>query len=266
MSTDLEALKAAAIEAVNPVGWADMESEPGFPERRARLIELLAEHPNLARIQVDSLGFTLLHRAAWGLNPQLGDILLAAGADIDARANDLSTPLTLALSGGCGKGRLALTLAERTKLPLTLRMAAGLGLDESIPDFFENGHLRPAAVDQQASYYDHPKRDWDLTRDKNEILAEALTYAARNDQLSTVNLLLDLGAPIDGEPYYGTALHWAAFFGKVSAVRLLVRRGADVNRNDCKIGGDPRGWANVFGQGQALRDIEDALHPPTHSA
>src|SRR5689334_10119171 len=103
MSIDLEALKTAAIEAVNPVGWADMESEPGFPERRARLLELLDEPPELARMLVGSLAFTLLHRAAWGLNPPPGDILLAAGADVDARANDLSTPLTLSLSCGCAK-------------------------------------------------------------------------------------------------------------------------------------------------------------------
>jgi hypothetical protein len=32
------------------------------------------------------------------------------------------------------------------------------------------------------------------------------------------------GAPVDGEPYYVTALHWAAFFGKQNAVEVLVQR------------------------------------------
>jgi ankyrin repeat protein len=99
-------------------------------------------------------------------------------------------------------------------------------------------------------------------RDREAILAEALTYAARNDQLSTITLLLDLGAPIDGEPYYGTALHWAAFFGKRSAVALLVRRGSDVEKKDCRIGGTPAGWASVFSQGVALQALKDMLYPP----
>src|SRR5262245_12278161 len=262
LSTELEVLRTAAIEAVNPVGWADMESEPDFPVRRARLEELLRLHPMLPRMKVDSHGFTLLHRAAWGPNLQLADILIAAGADIDARANDRSTPLTMALSAGNGQGRVARTLAERTQVPLTLRMAAGLGLNDRIIQFLDGGILHPGAVDDQASYYDHPKRDWDLVRDRDEILAEALTYAARNDQLSTVALLLDLGAPIDGEPYYGTALHWAAFFGKRSAVALLVQRGADVEKQDCRIGGTPAGWATVFSSGESLQALRERLYAP----
>jgi ankyrin repeat protein len=262
VSAELDVLRTAAIEAVNPVGWADMESEPDFPARRARLEELLRLHPMLPRMKVDSHGFTLLHRAAWGPNPQLADMLIAAGADIDARANDLSTPLTMALAAGNGQGSLARMLAERTRVPLTLRMAAGLGLDDRVVQFIDGGILHSGAVDEQASYYDHPKREWDLIRDRDEILAEALTYAARNDQLSTIALLLDVGAPIDGEPYYGTALHWAAFFGKRNAVELLVQRGADVEKKDCRIGGPPAGWARVFHQGKDLQALMERLYPP----
>ena len=253
VSADIEALRTAAIAAVNPVGWADMESEPDFPARRARLAEMLRLHPLLPRMKVDSHGFTLLHRAAWGDNVQTADMLIAAGADIDARANDQSTPLTMALSCGCGQGSLARKLAERTQVPLTLRMAAGLGLDDRVAQFFDGGRLLPGAVDDQLTYYDHPKRDWDLVRDRDDILAEALTFAARNDQLSTIALLLVLGAPIDGEPYYGTALHWSAFFGKRNAVELLVQRGADVHKKDRSIGGPPAGWAGVFGEGGELQ-------------
>jgi ankyrin repeat protein len=262
VSAELEVLRIAAIEAVNPVGWADTESEPDFTARRARLEELLRLHPMLPRMKVDSHGFTLLHRAAWGHNPQLADMLIAAGADIDARANDLSTPLTMALSAGNGQGSLARMLAERTQVPLTLRMAAGLGLDDRVIQFIDRGILHPGAVDDQASYYDHPKREWDLIRDRDEILAEALTYAARNDQLSAVALLLDVGAPVDGEPYYGTALHWAAFFGKQNAVELLIQRGADVEKKDCRIGATPAGWATVFSSEEKLQALTERLYPP----
>lgn len=246
-TTETRALFESAIEAVNNIGWSEVETLPEFPARRARLEHLLRRHPELSRMQVDSLGFTLLHRAAWGNSLQLAEMLVEAGADIDARANDLSTPLTMALAAGYGKGSLAAMLAEQTKAPLTLRLAAGLGLESRIGEFFEaGGGLTPSSVDEQASYYDKPKRDWDIEKDRAEILAEALTYAARSDQLPAMQILLEKGAPIDGEPYYGTALHWSAFFGKLSAVRFLVETGADKNKEDREFGGIPAGWGYQF--------------------
>ena len=261
-TVETRALFQAAIEAVNNIGWAGVEALPEFPARRAKLENLLRRHPELSRMQVDSLGFTLLHRAAWGNSLQLAEMLIKAGADIDARSNDLSTPLTMALASGYGKGSLAALLAEETKVPLTLRLVAGLGLESRIGEFFDTGGgLIPSAVDDQASYYDKPKRDWDLEKDRADILAEALTYAARNDQLPVIRVLLELGAPIDGEPYYGTALHWAAFFGKLSAVRFLVGAGADKNREDKEIGGTPAGWGYQFGHKDVVAFLTEESEP-----
>lgn len=262
-TAEVRALFEDAIESVNSIGWADVESLPEFPARRAKLDDLLRAHPNLAHVPVDSLGFTLLHRAAWGNSSQLAKRLIQAGADIDARANDLSTPLTMAVAAGYGKGSLAAMLAEQTAVPLTLRLTAGLGFESRIGEFFDiNGRLTPSAVDDQASYYDKPKRDWDLDRDRGQILAEALTYAARNDQLAAMRILLEKGAPIDGEPYYGTALHWAAFFGKLSAVRFLVEAGADKHREDHQFGGTPAGWGYQFGHKDVVAFLTQEVERP----
>ncbi|HEX5322660.1 MAG TPA: ankyrin repeat domain-containing protein [Capsulimonadaceae bacterium] len=261
-TTEIRALIETAMECVNNVGWGQVEELTIFPERRVRLEGLLRAHPELAKIPVDSLGFTLLHRAAWGNSLQLAKILIDAGAGIDTRANDLSTPLTMALASGYGKGDLAALLAERTTVPLTLRLAAGLGLDAQIGEFFDSrGRLTANAIDDQASYYDKPRRDWNIARDRAEILTEALTYAARNDQLSTMQILLDLGAPIDGEPYYGAALHWAAFFGKLAAVHFLVEAGADKNKADCQIGGSPAGWGYQFGHKEIVAFLTENSEP-----
>jgi ankyrin repeat protein len=262
-TTELRALIEEAMECVNNVGWGQVEELPVFPARRARLENLLRAHPELAQMHVDSLGFTLLHRAAWGNTHQLGKMLIDAGAEVDARANDLSTPLTMSLASGYGKGPLAALLAERTKVPLTLRLAAGLGLDSQIPAFFDpSGQLTANAVDDQATYYDKPPRYWDLARHRDDILAEALTFAARNDQLSTMRLLLDLGAHVHGEPYWGTALHWAAFFGKLSAVKFLVEAGADKNRADNQNVGMPAGWGYQFGHSDVVAFLTEGDNPP----
>jgi ankyrin repeat protein len=43
--------------------------------------------------------------------------------------------------------------------------------------------------------------------------------------------------------FSGTPLHWAAWRGRVGAVRLLIALGADVNLRDSEFGSSPLGWA-----------------------
>ncbi len=58
-------------------------------------------------------------------------------------------------------------------------------------------------------------------------LMDAVTESRRED---VVELLLDLGAKIDAQDKLGkTALDWAAFYGSVNLVQLLLRRGAKPN-------------------------------------
>lgn len=67
--------------------------------------------------------------------------------------------------------------------------------------------------------------------------AICLMTAARKGRIKTVSFLLDMGADPNGVGYYGKAsahndlerpLHWAVAFGQHEIVRLLLRRGADV--------------------------------------
>jgi ankyrin repeat protein len=64
-----------------------------------------------------------------------------------------------------------------------------------------------------------------------EILAEALTYAARNGRIEAMGLLVERGANINAEPYNGTALHWAVARKQVEAAAWLIDQGADINRS-----------------------------------
>ncbi len=56
----------------------------------------------------------------------------------------------------------------------------------------------------------------------------ALNWAALNDRVDAIALLLELGAPLDAENYTGfSALHHAAEVGSLAAARALLAAGAD---------------------------------------
>jgi ankyrin repeat protein len=60
-----------------------------------------------------------------------------------------------------------------------------------------------------------------------------MIYAAGNGNAASVQALLDAG--IDAKVRYAndvTALMWAAAYGKLDSVKLLIARGADVDAKD----------------------------------
>jgi ankyrin repeat protein len=57
-----------------------------------------------------------------------------------------------------------------------------------------------------------------------------LAGAAKSGRVEALDVLVELGARVDAEPYRGTALAWAAFNGRTAAARRLLELGADPNR------------------------------------
>ena len=71
---------------------------------------------------------------------------------------------------------------------------------------------------------------WQPSDDRQEILDEALVWAAKSDRADVLGDLVELGADVDGDPYRGTALTWAAANGRLASIARLLELGADVDR------------------------------------
>ncbi|HET7567848.1 MAG TPA: ankyrin repeat domain-containing protein [Gaiellaceae bacterium] len=218
---------------------------------RERLVALLDEHPDLVRQRGtngndllgmagdhglvrlllergadpnrgNDYGWTKLHQAGYGNDTGLARIMLAAGGRLDLSARgDGGTPLVQALFWG--HREVARLLGEE---PRNLRVAAGLGRVELIEELWGT----PAAGAHREFYRPHggfPR--WQPSDDPQEVLDEALVWAAKADRVAAIDALVALGARVDADPYRGTPLTWAACNGRVGAIERLLALGARVD-------------------------------------
>jgi ankyrin repeat protein len=168
-------------------------------------------------------GWTKLHQAGYANDRDLAGRMLAAGARTDRFARgDGGTPVIVALFWG---HREVAPLLGRH--PGNLRVAAGLGDLKLVRELAGT----PQAGAHRGFYRPHGGFPaWQPSDDPQEVLDEALVWAAKSDRVEAIRLLVDRGARLDADPYRGTALTWAAVNGRVDAVRTLVQLGADPNQ------------------------------------
>ena len=65
-----------------------------------------------------------------------------------------------------------------------------------------------------------------------------------------VDLLLTLGARVEAAPRGVTALHYAAWGGRMENARRLVEAGVPLSIKDEEYGASPLGWAGHFGNSE----------------
>lgn len=168
-------------------------------------------------------GWTKLHQSGYSNDCDLARLMLAAGARTDLSARgDGGTPLVAALFWG---HREVAALLGRE--PVNLRVAAGLGDVELIGELTGT----PPAGSHRGFYRPHGGFPaWQPSDEPQEVLDEALVWAAKSDRVAAIRLLVELGARVDADPYRGTPLIWAAANGHADSIRALVELGADSNQ------------------------------------
>jgi ankyrin repeat protein len=213
-------------------------------------------------------GWTKLHQAGYSNRRDLAQLMLDVGARTDLSARgDGGTPLIAALFWG---HREIVDLLGRE--PGNLRVAAGLGDLEMIHELANT----PRASAHREFYRPHGGFPaWRPSENPQEVLDEALVWAAKADRVEALPLLIELGARVDADPYRGTPLSWAAFNGRVPSIRKLVELGADPSQQGT-FGGQTHGegvtpihLAAQAGRREAVEvllelgadpEIRDALH------
>jgi ankyrin repeat protein len=198
--------------------------------KRPRAVRLLLDtgaDPNRA----NNRGCMPLHQAGYSNQPEVAQMLLDAGAAVDASARgDGGTPLVMALFWG--HRQAADLLASHGLVPDNLRVAAGAGYAERVATFFAaDGSLLETAGAHRGFYRPHSGFPmWKPSDNPQEVLDEALVYACKSGRLEVLPLLVDRGARIDADPYRGTPMLWAAWADRSDVLSWLLDHGADVNQ------------------------------------
>jgi ankyrin repeat protein len=201
-----------------------------LPDDSRAALALLLSQGSAADVANDR-GWTPLHQAAYANRADLVELLLAAGAAVDREAHgEGGTPLAVALFWGNREAAEALARVE--VVPSNLRIAAGLGRIDLLSSFFTaDGALDRDAGRGRGFYRPHSGFPvWRPFDDRQEILDEALVWAARSGRVEAMAFLVERGARLDSDPYRGTALGWAAWTGRLDAAAWLIDHGAEVNQ------------------------------------
>ncbi len=205
-----------------------------------RLIELLDANPELAKEKGPD-GMTALHFAA---TPQIADLLLKRGADIEARDIDHGATAAQYAAGVrpevcrflVGRGAdtdvfMAAAQGDKAELELILRAFSDL-----LNTTTTTGPHNPVPAPGEHIYV------YQLAYG-----ASPLAVAALKHQFEAAELLLGHGIEISKIVGKATALHHAAWRGNREAVEFLLAHGADRMIQDLEFRSTPAGWARHAG-------------------
>jgi ankyrin repeat protein len=197
-------------------------------DARPEGVQWLLEHGANPNVPSGDLKEAPLHQAALKGKLAFVDLLLRHGADPNAARADGRTSYALAVRSG------SVEVAERLR-------AAGARIDSlSDKDEFLSACMRADEAGARAILAKSPQLLESLApEDKNLML-----QAASRDRMDVVRLMISLGFdPGTTDTWGSTALHGAAWWGKVAIVKELIHLGAPINVLDGQYGSSPLGFA-----------------------
>ena len=198
---------------------------------------------------------------------EVAEVLLEAGADIDAIADMYGGSDTLGLvatsihpvTAGVQEELMAFLLSRGASLGKAKGAAAWSDLINAChangrPNAAEFLARRAQTLNLEAAAgvgrLDVVKTFFtasgSLKSDATETqMKDGFTWACEYGRTDVVDFLVERGMDIGAKlRHHGqTGLHWAAYGGHADTVRVLLQRGAAVNDRDDSFGGTPLGWA-----------------------
>jgi ankyrin repeat protein len=192
-----------------------------------------------------------LHWAAIEGHKEIAELLIAEGADVNAKSEGGTTPLDMA-----NDRETADLLRKHGGKYGTIYGAAGGGDIEAVKEFLAIG----ADVNAKAGNGTTPLHDA-ATKEITELLIAngadvnakdddgwiPLLYAVEGGYNEIVELLIDKGSDVNVKDKRGfTPLHWVSISGHKEAAELLIDNGADVNAMRGG-GGTPLSYAASWG-------------------
>jgi cytohesin len=244
-----EAVHAGNVEEVRRLIGQGIDLEARTPKGAATALHLAAyfDQPEIAEIlveagaEVDALGGpqrTPLHVAAMAGSVAVATLLIDNGAVVNALDSEPTSPLGLAVAAG--KPPTAKLLLERGA-DVNLELAGGTTALHGVT----HSTVESARAELAELLVEHGA-DVNVATTKEG--STPLHSAALFGSTECAEVFIVNGADIEAEDSFGhRPLHNAAATGQASFVELLIDSGADVNARDKK-GLTPLHWASAKGR------------------
>lgn len=169
------------------------------------------------------LAATSVHPARAGVQLQLMELLLDAGAAVDGPPGGWQ-PMMAALANA--RPDAAALLADRGAY-MTIVAAAGLGRETVVRSFFNTA----------GEYMPTREKVWHVPEDPQGQLARAFIYACIYGHTSIAGLLIEKGVNPGVQDWNNyTGIHWAAHGGHVDTVKFLLEKKVPLELKNCYAG------------------------------